>query len=108
MNELFKNNGIRGQAAGLCNAFWIHWTDQPVRDPYDAVEAMHQATDRVRNLLFLGMRYRGVYLFPSPSPFGNLSTAVAEREINHIIDALGETLKDIRPVIEEESPGLLI
>lgn len=107
MNESFKDRKIRGQASGLCNAFWIHWTDQPVRDPYDAVDAMLQATDRVRNLLFLGMRYRGVYLFPSPSPFGNVSTAMEDREIDHIINALGETLKDIRPIIEDECPALL-
>lgn len=108
IHEAYKSAGIRGHASGFCNAFWVHWTDRPVRDPYDAVDAMSQATDRVRNLLFLGMRYRGVYLFPSPSPFGNVSTAMGDKEIDHIINALGETLEEIRPVIEDECPNLLV
>lgn len=108
IHEAYKSAGIQGHASGFCNAFWIHWTDRPVRDPYDAVDAMSQATDRVRNLLFLGMRYRGVYLFPSPSPFGNVSTAMGDKEIDHIINALGETLEEIRPVIEDECPNLLV
>jgi glutamate-1-semialdehyde 2,1-aminomutase len=108
IDETFKSVSVRGHASGLCNAFWIHWTDHPVGDPYDAVDAMLLATDSVRNLLFMGMRYRGVYLFPSPSPFGNISTAIRDKEIDHIINALEETLMEIRPVIEDECPDLLI
>jgi glutamate-1-semialdehyde 2,1-aminomutase len=108
IDETFKSVSIRGHASGLCNAFWIHWTDHPVKDPYDAVDAMLQATDSVRNLLFMGMRYRGVYLFPSPSPFGNISTPIGDKEIDHVINALEETLMEIRPVIEDECPDLLI
>jgi glutamate-1-semialdehyde 2,1-aminomutase len=108
INETFKSVGIRGHASGLCNAFWIHWTDKPVRDPYSVRNAILQATDNVRNLLFMGMRYRGVYLFPSPSAFGNISTPIQEKEINYIINALRETLLEIRPVIEDECPHLLV
>jgi len=107
MNRVFTSAKIRCQVTGLCNSFWIHCTDKPIRDPYDVVDAMSQTTERVRNLLFLGMRYRGVYLFPSPSPFGNVSTAMGDKEIDHIINALGETLGEIRPVIEQKCPHLL-
>jgi glutamate-1-semialdehyde 2,1-aminomutase len=107
INAVFKNLRIMGHASGTCNAFWIHWADQTVRDPYDAVDAMQNATDRIRNLLFMGMRYRGVYFFPSPSPFGNVSTAMEEKDIDHIINAFDDTLKEIRPMIEKDSPVLL-
>ena len=79
-----------------------------MRDPYDVADAISQATENIRNLLFMGMRYRGVYLFPSPSPFGNISTQVGKNEIDHIIKALEETLADIRPVISDECPNLLL
>jgi glutamate-1-semialdehyde 2,1-aminomutase len=108
INETFKRAGIRGHASGMCNAFFIHWTDEPVRDPYDVAEAISQATENIRNLLFMGMRYRGVYLFPSPSPFGNISTQVGDNEIDHIIKALEETLAEIRPVIDGECHNLLV
>lgn len=107
INETFKRVGIQGHASGLCNAFFIHWTDKPVRDPHDVADAMLQATDNIRNLLFLGMRYRGVYLFPSPSPFGNVSTPVGDNEIDYIVKALEETLTEIRPVIDDECHHLL-
>jgi glutamate-1-semialdehyde 2,1-aminomutase len=107
MNKVFSDTGIQGHISGLANTFWIHWSDQPVRDPYAVGECMSQANENIRNLLFLGMRYRGVYLFPTPSPFGNVSTVMQENDINHIIDAFSETLQDIKSVIAEACPNLL-
>ncbi len=107
MNQVFSNIGIHGHISGLANAFWIHWSDKPVRDPYAVGEAMSQANENIRNLLFLGMRYRGVYLFPTPSPFGNISTVLQEKDIDLIINAFSETLTDIKSVIAEECPNLL-
>jgi glutamate-1-semialdehyde 2,1-aminomutase len=107
MNKVFSDTGIQGHISGLANTFWIHWSDQPVRDPYAVGECMSQANENIRNLLFLGMRYRGVYLFPTPSPFGNVSTVMQEKDIDHIIDAFSETLQDIKSVIAEACPNLL-
>ncbi len=107
MNKVFSDTGIHGHVSGLANTFWVHWSDKPVRDPYAVGEAMSQANENIRNLLFLGMRYRGVYLFPSPSPFGNVSTVMKEKDIDDIVNALSETLEEIKSVIAEECPNLL-
>ena len=98
---------ITAHMSGLFNTFGIQWTDRTVRDPYEAAEAMSRVTDRVRSLFFMGMRYRGVYFFPAPTPFGNISTAIGEKEIDHIVNAVGETLHELYPVIETDCPVLL-
>ncbi|MBW2000043.1 MAG: aspartate aminotransferase family protein [Deltaproteobacteria bacterium] len=107
MNKVFRDLGIRGHVSGLANAFWIHWSDGPVRDPYAVGEAMANGSENIRNLLFLGMRYHGVYLFPSPSPFGNLSTQMETEHVDSIVSAFSQTLEELRPVIEKERPNLL-
>ena len=107
MDKVFSDIGIHGHVSGLANAFWIHWTHKPVRDPYGVGEAMSQANENIRNLLFLGMRSKGVYLFPSPSPFGNVSTVMQEKDIDDIVNAFSDTLGDIKPVIAKECPNLL-
>jgi len=107
MNATFGRAGLKAHVSGTCNVFWIHWTDQPVRDPYDAMDALLRASDNVRNLLFMGLRYHGVYPFPSPSVFGNVSTPMGEKEIDDIIRALEKTLIEIRPVIETECAHLI-
>lgn len=107
MTKVFSDIGIKGHVSGLANAFWIHWSHKPVTDPYAVGEAMSQANENIRNLLFLGMRYRGIYLFPTPSPFGNVSTVMHEKDIDNIINAFSDTLREIKPVITVECPNLL-
>jgi glutamate-1-semialdehyde 2,1-aminomutase len=107
MNAVFSKQGIRGHVAGLANAFWIHWTDEKVSNPHDVGKALSNGSENLRNLLFLGMRYHGVYLFPSPSPFGNISTSMQDKDIKLIVNAFERTLNEIKPVIAEECPALL-
>ena len=103
MNQAFDNAGIHGQVTGTAHSFWLHWTDQPVRNPHDVGMAISRAGDEIRNLLFLGMRHHGVYLFPSPSIFGHISTAMQKDDIDTIIKALEQTLFEIKPFIKSES-----
>ena len=107
VDQAIADARIRAHMSGLFNTFGIQWTDKTVRDPYEAAEAMSRVTDRVRSLFFMGMRYRGVYFFPAPTPFGNISTAVGDKEIDHIVNAVGETLSELYPVIEAECPAVL-
>ena len=78
LNEVFNKTGVRGQVTGAAHSFWLHWTDEPVKSPHDVGMAISRAGDEIRNLLFLGMRHYGVYLFPSPSIFGHISTAMGK------------------------------
>lgn len=103
MNEVLGRTGVRGQVSGAANSFWLHWTDEPVESPHDVGMAISRAGEDIRNLLFLGMRHYGVYLFPSPSIFGNVSTAMREEDIDKIAHVFEQTLTDIRPIIKSKS-----
>ena len=107
MNATFKRNNIKAHISGSHSVFWVHFGEKIVKDPYDSLDALQLGSDNIRNLLFMGMRYRGVYLFPSPSIFGNISTPIRQKEIDNMIQALDETLNEIRPVIETECPHLV-
>jgi glutamate-1-semialdehyde aminotransferase len=103
--KAFSNQGIRGQVTGIGWGFAIHLTDQPISNPRDTFGAA-MAAEEIAGLIFLGMRYHGVSIYPPL--FGCLSTAIDDKEIAFAIDALQKTLEEIRPVVEQVSPHVLI
>ena len=106
LTGILKKLKIRAHASGLAHAFTIYWTDKPVRDLYDFCDARQRLGERVRNLLHSGLRYHGVYLYPDIG--GGISTAIEEKDVFHILEAFEKTLTDIYPVMEEDSPDLLM
>jgi glutamate-1-semialdehyde 2,1-aminomutase len=102
--EAFANEKIHGQVTGIGWGFAIHLTDKPVRNPRESIGAA-AAAEEVAGLIFMGMRYHGVCIYPPL--FGSLSTAVKDKDVDLAISALAKTLKEIRPVIEEKCSYLL-
>jgi len=103
--EAFVNEKIHAQVTGIGWGFAIHLTDKRVRNPRDSFGAF-MAAEQVAGLIFMGMRYHGVCIYPTL--FGSLSTAVQDEDVDFSVDALKETLREIRPVIEEKCPYLLV
>jgi glutamate-1-semialdehyde 2,1-aminomutase len=103
--EAFASQGIRGRVTGIGWGFAIHLTDQPISNPRDTFGAA-MAAEEIAGLIFLGMRYHGVSIYPPL--FGCLSTVIEEKEIAFAVDALLKTLGEIRPVVEQVSPHLLV
>lgn len=104
-NDTFEQFGIRGQAIGLGSLTNLHFTDQPVKDSRDALEAMMEA-GHIARLLHLAMLRHGV--MSAGRLMYCVSTAMGEEDVTRAITALAESLAELRPYIERERPGLLL
>ena len=102
--DLFKSLDIGAQMTGLGSCFQIHFLKEPVKSPRDLTRARDDIL--VPSLLNLALLNRGVYLSRRAS--GYLSVVNTEEEIDFLLEALHDALKEIRPVIEEEAPELIL
>ena len=84
--------------------FGIHFTDAPIENYRGFVNTKDEILSP--SLLNLGLLNRGFYLTKRGS--GYVSVVNTEAEIDSFLDALYETLKDMLPVIEAETPELII
>jgi glutamate-1-semialdehyde 2,1-aminomutase len=103
-NDIFKTLMIKGQVTGLGSCFQIHFTDLPINNYRDV--PMEKDDLLVPTLLNLALLDRGIYLSRKASGF--ISAVNTDEEIDRFLDALGEALKEIRPVIEMEAPELIM
>ena len=103
-NELFKDLGIKGQLTGMQSCFQVHFTGEHIKTSRDAERAKDDVL--VPSLLNLGLLNRGIYLSRKASGF--ISVVNTEKEIDSFLNALYESLKDMCPVIEEETPELIV
>jgi glutamate-1-semialdehyde aminotransferase len=71
---------------GLGSLFGIHLTDHAVWTIRDAVEG----DAAMRHRIFLGLYNEGILL--DPRGVGTLSTAIGEREVEQLLDALRTVL----------------
>jgi glutamate-1-semialdehyde 2,1-aminomutase len=103
-NGAFERSGIRGQATGQGSLVNLHLTDRAIGNARDSLAGMIEAGPIAR-LAHLGMVRRG---FTSASRLMYcISTPMSEVEIDAAVDALADTLGELRPVIEKERPALL-
>ncbi len=103
-NRAFSQAGIRGQASGIGSLANLSFTDQPMHDSRDFMDAMISG-GHIGRLLHLTMLRHGV--MSASRLMYCTSTAMSEREIDRAVTALHETLAELRPFIEQERPGLL-
>jgi len=102
-NALFKDLGINGQVTGIGSCFQVHFTGQYIRNYRDV--AMSKDDILVPSLLNLALLNRGIYLSKKASGF--ISVVNTEEEIDSFLNALHESLNEIRPIIEIETPDLI-
>ena len=101
----FRSAGLRGHATGMGSLSHVHWSDVPVTDARASVIASGKAR-HVAPLLHLGMLRRGV--FAAGRQMYAVSTPMSELEIDAALEAFAETLDELRPVVAEECPELLL
>jgi glutamate-1-semialdehyde 2,1-aminomutase len=104
-NTAFKECGIRGQAVGMGSLVNLHFTDQPITNARDSVQGFLNAGP-VASSLHLSMLQRGI--FPASRQMYCISTPMAEKEIDLAADALVDSLRELKPVIEEDFKHLLV
>ena len=103
-NEIFKDLGIKGQVVGIGSCFDIHFRGENIKNYRDV--AMAKDNILIPALLNLELLNRGIYLTRKAS--GYISVVNTEEEIDSYLNALYESLQDMRPVIEEETPELIV
>jgi len=90
LTRAFAEYGVAAQVTGIASLFNIHFTATPVRDH----RSMRTGdVSRLREL-FLGLLNRGILL--APRGMGALSTPMGEQEIDHLIDAVDDVVREHR------------
>jgi glutamate-1-semialdehyde 2,1-aminomutase len=100
----FQNAGVRGHAAGLGSLVNVHFGDGPLRDSRDALAAQLEA-GRIGRHLHLAMLRRG--FFSSARLMYCTSAAMEKAEVDAAAEALADSLRELRPWMEQRRPQLL-
>jgi glutamate-1-semialdehyde 2,1-aminomutase len=82
----FDQAGVPAAITGLGSLFGIHLTDGPVRTIRDAA----RGDAGLRHRIFLGLYNEGILV--DPRGVGTLSTAIGQREVERLLEALRAVL----------------
>ncbi len=99
VKALLDEKGVVAQVIGIGSLFHILWTHEEVLDYRSA------ATSDVglSHCLSLALINRGIYLRAHP----NVSAATTGEDVSRFLDALGDALEALRPIIARRAPHLL-
>jgi glutamate-1-semialdehyde 2,1-aminomutase len=103
-NRAFEAVGIRGQATGLGSLVNLHLTDRPVTSARDSVAAL-VAAGPIAMHLHLCMLRRGI--FPASRQMYCISTPMTAEHVHRAVDALADSLRELKPIIEKDCRHLL-
>jgi glutamate-1-semialdehyde 2,1-aminomutase len=103
-NDVFASIGIRGQALGMGSLTNIHLTDDEITDARCSMAGII-AAGHIARLLHLTMLRHGI--MSATRLMYCTSTAMGEAEIDKAVNALSESLYELRPYIEQERPNLI-
>lgn len=95
LNALFERHGVALCASGTGSLMNIH----PVAGPVTCVDDVAGADDRIKELLFLDLLERGIYI--ARRGFIALSLAVTEADIRRFLDALDDIITVRRPLLPD-------
>lgn len=99
LREALAQSGIGGQVTGESSLFLISFTDEPLTDYRAVYRATADRHHQIMARLFPKLINRGVLL--SGWGFGCLSTPMDQAEIDHLSDAVLESLREIRDEMAE-------
>jgi glutamate-1-semialdehyde 2,1-aminomutase len=105
INEAFNHAGLTGQATGRGSLAQIHWRLGEIANAMDSVEGSFLAGDLPR-YLHLELMNRGYYC--APRAMLVISTPMDENVIDGFLHAFAETLKVLKPYVEQQAPRLLV
>lgn len=100
LRQVFAEEGLNIFVGGVGSFFFTAWTDQDVFD-----HASSMTGDRgLANLFNIGMMNKGFFILGHP----NMSTAQSKDEIFAALNAARETVMEMKPIIKERAPHLLL
>ena len=104
ISAVLREIGVVGCVSGWGSLLQLHWRDRKPANAMESIEGLTMAGEFPR-LVHLEMMNRGVYA--ARRGLFCLSTPMARADIDKAVAAFRETLKMLKPYIEETTPHLL-
>lgn len=105
INACCEELGLRAQATGYGSLVRVHWQDGPIIDMAQSARGDHEEQD-VIELFHLELLNRGI--LAAPGEKFCLSTPMTEKEIDHTLAEIAETMQTLLPYIRERHPELMV
>ena len=102
LENVLEEVGIIGQITGMGSLAQIHFTEQKVKGWRGAASGRVD----IRTILHLLLMEREI--FSAPRGAFNISTPMGDKEIMEVIAALRDSLIELKPYIEKETPELIL
>ncbi len=99
LRDALVQSGIGGQVTGESSLFLMSFTDEPFHDYRSYYRATADRHHRIMGALFPKLINRGVLM--AAWGFGCLSTPMEQAEIDHLSEAVFESLREVRDELAE-------
>ncbi len=99
--ESFKANGLNIQSNMIGSLLNLHFVNEPIT----TAEQVLKSEEQLHTLMHLSLLNKGI--FNIPRGLFILSTVMTAHEIDHLIEKIDETLKELLPLIKEKYNHLL-
>ena len=102
LEEIFRVNGLNIQSNQIGSLLNIHFVNEEATTP----EIVQKSEEQLHALMHLSLLNKG--FFTIPRGLFILSTVMTRTEIDRLVAAIDESLKELRPLIEEKYRHLLL
>jgi glutamate-1-semialdehyde 2,1-aminomutase len=99
LRKTLNEEGFGLFVGGVGSLFFVSWTYKEVFD----YETAMTADSGLFNIFNLGMMNKGIFILGHP----NISVIQSNKEIKTAVDAVRETLREMKPLLQNRSPNLL-
>jgi len=99
LRSILDETGVAAHVGGVGSFFHITWTSEGVADYRTAATG-----DRALGRCFsLDLMNRGIYLLGHP----NISAVTADEDVTAALNAMRQSVEELKPIVKERSPHLL-
>jgi len=102
LTQLSREIGIKTQITGIASIFHMHFTGTEITD----INSASKANGLLVRYYDICMANRGINLAKAHSSF--CSTPLTERDVDQTLDAIKGTLTEMKPIVREVAPNLVI
>jgi glutamate-1-semialdehyde 2,1-aminomutase len=104
-DEAFTEAGLAGKTTHVGSLVQVHWRTGEIANMGDVSDGFRAAGD-LPYLLHLAMLNRGIY--SAARGEYNISTVVADTQVEQVITAFNESLHELKPYIAAQYPALIV
>jgi glutamate-1-semialdehyde 2,1-aminomutase len=100
LRSVLGEAGMRAHVGGVGSLFHVIWTDREVVD----YETAATGDPVLARYFSLGMMNRGAFVLGHP----NVSAVTTEKDVNSALEAARATIDNMKPIVRERAPHLLM